>query len=212
MTSNTAAQLLNTFLDTTEKDIFPLTHAGVSSGSKVFGAAIFKKDGLEQVMVGTNKETASPLLHGEVSCLQSFWGLEQSSRPLTKDCVFFATHEPCSLCLSAITWSGFDNHYFLFTYEDTRDMFSIPYDIQINKEVFSVRGEGESEESYAKKPLYNKKNAFWTAKSIQDLLDELPEGEEKAALVAKTAKVKGLYGALSDTYQSTKGTAGIPLA
>ena len=37
--------------------------------------------------------------------------------------------------LSGITWSGFDNHYFLFTYEETRDAFSIPHDIKILEEV-----------------------------------------------------------------------------
>jgi hypothetical protein len=37
--------------------------------------------------------------------------------------------------LSGITWSGFDNHYYLFTYEDTRDAFAIPHDIRILEEV-----------------------------------------------------------------------------
>lgn len=37
--------------------------------------------------------------------------------------------------LSGITWAGFPVFYYLFTYEDTRDAFSIPYDIDILKEV-----------------------------------------------------------------------------
>ena len=32
---------------------------------------------------------------------------------------FLSSHEPCSLCLSAITFSGFDNFYYLFPYEST---------------------------------------------------------------------------------------------
>jgi hypothetical protein len=37
--------------------------------------------------------------------------------------------------LSGITWGGFDNFYYLFTYEDTRDAFGIPHDIRILEEV-----------------------------------------------------------------------------
>ncbi|KAK4706182.1 hypothetical protein P7C70_g30, partial [Phenoliferia sp. Uapishka_3] len=209
---NSPAALLNAFLDATEFDIHPLTQAGVESGAKVFGAAIFEKDGLGKVMVDTNHETESPLLHGEIQCLQSFFTLPAATRPLTKDCVFFATHEPCSLCLSGITWSGFDNHYYLFTYEDTRDLFKIPHDIAILEQVFKVQGEGESDESFAKKPLYNKTNSFWKCQSVADLLEELDVGAERDALVVKVNRVRGLYGALSQTYQSNKGDAGIPLA
>lgn len=37
--------------------------------------------------------------------------------------------------LSGITWGGWDNFFYLFTYEDTRDAFSIPHDIRILEEV-----------------------------------------------------------------------------
>lgn len=57
-----AADLLDRFLDCTANDIVPKTAAGVATGSKVFGAAIFKKGSLEPVIVETNHETASPLL------------------------------------------------------------------------------------------------------------------------------------------------------
>ncbi|ORY28148.1 cytidine deaminase-like protein [Naematelia encephala] len=124
-------ELLEAFLSTTTDHIIPLTAQGVASGCKVFGAAILRKSDRSVVVAATNHETASPLLHGEINCIQQFWGIPKETRPDPKDCLFFATHEPCSLCLSGITWSGFDNHYFLFTYEDTRDAFDIPYDIQI---------------------------------------------------------------------------------
>lgn len=48
--------------------------------------------------------------------------------------------------------------------------------------------------------------------SVADLLEEVPEGDEKAALVQKVKDVKALYNSLSETYQSNKGDAGIPLA
>ncbi|KAK7953806.1 cytidine and deoxycytidylate deaminase zinc-binding region [Apiospora saccharicola] len=174
---------LETLLSIIEKKIIPLTSAGVLSGSKLFGAAILRKDDLSAVTVATNNEQASPLLHGEINCIQQFFSspdTASSPRPATKDCVFVATHEPCSLCLSGITWSGFDNFYYLFTYEDSRDRFGIPYDIQILQEVFRVRATaGESDDSLEQRPLYNRRNKFFTAKSFADLVDELPDEKEK---------------------------------
>ena len=50
---------------------------------------------------------------------------------------------------------GFDNFYYFFTYEDSRDAFGIPHDLKILKEVFGVDDGG-----------YRRSNAFWTAYSI----------------------------------------------
>jgi len=99
----------------------------------------------------------------------------------------------------------------MFTYEDTRAVFAIPHDIRILEEVYKVPAKGESEEDFAKRPLYNKTNAFWTAKSLADLVDELPE-HERAPAMARIEEVKGRYNALSEVYQQDKGNKGIPLA
>ncbi|KAL7422451.1 hypothetical protein Q5752_003099 [Cryptotrichosporon argae] len=205
------AALLDLFLTTTTDTIIPLTAAGVAAGSKVFGAAIFRKADLGLVIAATNDETASPLLHGEINCIQQFFALPASARPAPADCLFFATHEPCSLCLSGITWSGFDNHTFLFTYEDTRDAFAIPHDIRILEEVFRVPAPADTPATLAARPLYNKTNAFWTARSVADLVAALPAAERGAAH-ARVDDVRARYAALSDVYQAGKGAAGIPLA
>jgi tRNA(Arg) A34 adenosine deaminase TadA len=118
--------LISTLLALTETHIIPLTRTRVSSGSKLFGAAILSKSSLEPHTVESNNERLSPLLHGEINCIQTFFASPRDGRPETKDCLFFATHEPCSLCLSGITWSGFNEFYYLFTYEDSRDLFGIP--------------------------------------------------------------------------------------
>ncbi|KAK0744355.1 cytidine deaminase-like protein [Apiosordaria backusii] len=174
--------LLSTLLSLTSSSIIPLTTTGVNSGSKLFGAAILTRSTLTPLTIATNNERASPLLHGEINCIQQFFtssSLPPSTRPATKDCIFFATHEPCSLCLSGITWAGFNEFYYLFTYQDSRDLFNIPYDIDILEQVFRVPGKWDNEESLRERPLYNKNNKFFTSKSLADLIGELDSEEEK---------------------------------
>jgi tRNA(Arg) A34 adenosine deaminase TadA len=200
--------LLSTLLRTIENDIVPLTAKGVSSGSKLFGAAILSRKSLKPLTVSTNNERISPLFHGEIACIQDFFTRDfpdPSTRPSPQtDCIFLATHEPCSLCLSGITWSGFSEFYYLFTYEDSRDLFSIPYDIDILQEVFRVKGSGESDEQVRKRELYNRENKFFKAKSFADLVGLLETQEERDAWMKEVERVKSLYNALSETYQEGK--------
>jgi tRNA(Arg) A34 adenosine deaminase TadA len=217
------ASLVSSLLKTAEERIIPLTRAGVSSGSKLFGAAILSRAELAPLTVATNNERLSPLLHGEINCIQQFFAsptitttaatpdgsavaAAAADRPATRDCLFFATHEPCSLCLSGITWAGFGEFYFLFTYEDSRDLFAIPHDIDILQEVFRVPSAcpGETEALLARRPLYNRRNRFFTAKSVAELVGEVEDGEERARLAGEVERVKQLYSGLSQTYQEGK--------
>lgn len=106
-------RLLQRFLDVIEHDIVPKTARGVAAGNKLFGAAILRKSDLSLVIAETNNETENPLWHGEMHAIKKFFELPEDQRPATKDCIFLTTHEPCSLCLSGITWAGFDNFYYL---------------------------------------------------------------------------------------------------
>ncbi|KAH7233448.1 cytidine deaminase-like protein [Fusarium tricinctum] len=208
MSFKSPQDLLAALLQTIERDIVPLTRDGVSSGSKVFGAAILSSKTLKPLTVSTNNERASPLLHGEINCIQTFYTQtfpDPKDRPNPRDdCIFFATHEPCSLCLSGITWSGFKELYYLFTYEDSRDQFSIPYDIEILEEVFRVKADGESDEALQTRPLYNKTNKFFTAKSIENVVLGLEDIAERARWSEEVIRVKRLYNALGDEYQKNK--------
>ncbi|KAJ2905612.1 hypothetical protein MKZ38_004906 [Zalerion maritima] len=196
--------LAETLLSVIEKDIVPLTEEGVKSGSKVFGSAVLAQD-LKPITVATNNEAESPLWHAEINCIHQFFNANTSStRPAPGNCVFLATHEPCSLCLSGIAWGGFKEFYFLFTYEDTRDMFEIPYDINILEEVFRVRAEGESDTSLSSRTLYNKSNKFFRAKSLVDLVEEIEDEAQKKQLQAEVVRVKNMYKELSNTYQEGK--------
>jgi tRNA(Arg) A34 adenosine deaminase TadA len=201
------AAVVSALLKTVEDSIVPLTRKGVSSGSKLFGAAILARNNLKPLTVATNNERLSPLLHGEINCIQQFFTVdypESATRPdPAKECIFFATHEPCSLCLSGITWSGFKEFYYLFTYEDSRDLFSIPYDIDILEQVFRVQGK-ETEEQMAGRALYNRKNKFFTAKSVADVIAEIDDGDEKRELLLELDRVRDMYNELSKTYQEGK--------
>ncbi|MGI3126193.1 nucleoside deaminase [Nitratireductor sp. PBL-C9] len=191
--------LINRLLDVIEQDILPKTAAGVAHGNKLFGAAILKKSDLSLVLAETNNELENPLWHGEVHTLKRFYELPKDARPDTKDCIFLSTHEPCSLCLSAITWTGFDNFYYLFSHEDSRDAFAIPHDLKILKEVFTLEPGG-----------YNAENAFWKSYALPALATALPAADVEA-VKARIAKLSTAYAALSERYQDSKAENDIPL-
>ena len=188
------------FLQVIEDDIVPRTRAGVAAGNKVFGTAILNKSGLSLVVADTNQETTNPLFHGEISTLNTFYKLPAADRPATSDCLFLSTHEPCPLCLSAITWAGFDNFVYLFGYEDTRDAFAIPHDLKILQEVFGVTDGG-----------YRRQNAFWRCRSLTELVAEAPEAEQPS-LSARIDALGETYAELSAIYQARKDTTHIPLS
>jgi tRNA(Arg) A34 adenosine deaminase TadA len=197
----TPAALAERLLDVVEGDIVPLTRAGVAAGNKLFGAAILRAD-LSLALAETNAETENPLWHGEVHALKRLYERPAAERPDPATAVFLSTHEPCSLCLSAIAWTGFRRVFFLFTHQDSRDAFAIPHDIRILQEVFPA-AEGA--------PLYRRDNAFFAARPIAELIAEAPP-VAWPALTARVAALREVYAGLSEAYQAGKGGAGIPLA
>ena len=202
--------LTHRLLDVIEFDIAARTREGVAGGNKLFGAAILRKSDLSLVIAETNNETENPLWHGEIHAIKRFYELPADQRPATADCLFLATHEPCSLCLSGITWSGFDNFYYLFSYEDTRDSFGIPHDIAILREVFAVPDPGTGSVS-PDRPLYNHENAFWQSHSITEMIAGLDE-RDRGPLAARLDAIDAFYNGVSAIYQEGKGSKGIPLA
>ncbi len=189
--------LLDRILTCFETELLPATAASMAKGNKLFGAAILHKDTLETFLVGTNNETENPLWHGEVHTIKLFH--ELLSRPNPRDLIFLSSHEPCSMCLSAITWAGFDNFTYLFSYEDSRDAFAIPHDLKIMDEVFGLPT-----------GAYRPENAFWKATAISDMVAALPEAERPAA-EARLKAIRAEYDRLSALYQLGKHENDIPL-
>ena len=192
--------LVDRLLAVLREELLPLAQERVREGSKVFGAAVLRKASFELVAAGANEEAQNPLLHGEISCLNRYWSLPRENRPPPADCLFLCTHEPCPMCLSAITWSGFDNFYYFFSYEDTRDEFEIPHDLAILAEVFRCPD-----------GAYAEANAYWESYCLLDLIEQGSE-DERAKWQEQVADLRAAYGVLSDHYQGIKRESDIPLA
>ena len=191
--------LLDKFKDIFKNDILPLTFKGVDLGNKIFGAAIINKKNYSLVVAGSNNETENPLWHGEIHTLKKFYEIDKTIRPNEKNCIFLSSHEPCSLCLSAITFAGFDNFYYLFPYQSTSDEFNIPHDLNILKEVFNIT-DGN----------YINKNSYWESYNINNLINEL-EDNKKKNLINSFNDIKKTYIDLSIKYQKSKDKNSIPL-
>ena len=186
----------NSILDIIIDTLIPETKIAVEKGNKIFGAFVVKKSDLSFVITGTNNEITNPLYHGEISALFNFF---KSKNLNPKDYYFISSHEPCSLCLSAITWSGFDNFYYFFSYKETDSTFRIPHDLNILQEVFKIK-DGE----------YSKNNSYWKSFSI---IDQIKENQDinNHNLIKKIDKIKLLYSDLSTQYQNAKISNNIPL-
>ena len=183
-------------LDLFLNKLIPETKKSVSKGNKIFGAFVIKKVDFSFIISGTNNETENPLFHGEISTIMNFFKLK-NLKP--KEYIFISSHEPCSMCLSAITWCGFDNFYYFFPYEDTHENFNIPHDLKILKEVFKIEN-GE----------YSKENYYWKSHSLLESIQELPN-LDKEKLLIKIREIKELYENLSKQYQLSKNSNNIPL-
>jgi len=180
-------------------EIIPATKISIVEGNKIFGAAILMKKDLSTVVIGTNNEIVNPLYHGEISAINNFFKFNHNKKIKTNECIFISTHEPCSLCLSAITWSGFDNIYYFFPYKETKNKFNIPHDINILKELFNLNNGN-----------YNRSNKYWKSFSIVDEINKFGNTEEYN-INDSINKIYQEYDKLSKLYQKNKDKNSIPL-
>ncbi|MBX2839045.1 MAG: nucleoside deaminase, partial [Gammaproteobacteria bacterium] len=177
-----------------------------SQGNKLFGAALLRKSDLSTYLAETNNELENPLWHGEMHLLKRYYEVGEAIREPVEDLLFLSTHEPCSLCLSAITWTGFDNFYYFFTYQDSRDAFDIPHDLKILEEVFNIGEEG-----------YRHNNAFWKSTGIKSMIQALKKSKgvdqsDLSKLDSQSLRLEQAYTVLSQRYQEDKPNNTIPFS
>jgi tRNA(Arg) A34 adenosine deaminase TadA len=184
-------------LDIIEQEIVPLTRVGVAAGNKIFGAAIVRRADLSLVVAETNNETENPLWHGEIHAIKRLFELPADDRPAPADCLLLATHEPCSLCLSGVAWSGIPEFAYLFSHQDSADSFAIPYDLAILRGVYAVP-DPDRDEVDPGRDLYNRTNAYFTSTGLAPLAD--PD---------QLARITRTYDELSAAYQDRKGSGAI---
>jgi len=196
-------RLIDRLIEVIEDEIIPLTREGVRRGDKIFGAAMLRKSDLSTILAETNHETENPLWHGEIHAIKRYYDMvnaDESKRVDPKEVIFLATHEPCTLCASAIAWGGYDNFYYLFSHEDSRDAFQIGHDLNILKEVFRHEPGG-----------YARENAYWTAYSLTDLVENC-DGAVREGFRERLERIRRAYASMSEVYQGRKGEArNIPL-
>ncbi|KAL4901567.1 hypothetical protein BDW74DRAFT_71169 [Aspergillus multicolor] len=211
LTLHAPTTLLSALTTCITKEIHPLSATAVAKGSKLFGAAILLKSNLSTVLASTNQEGTSPLWHGETWTITQFFEIPAHKRPDVKECIFLTTHEPCSLCLSAILWAGFDNFVYMYTYEETQHIFECHGDLDIFNEVFNVReGEVARQASLDGKekqvrPQYKLRSGRLVATSFAELLAAIEDKSVQEEYVGLVEGVKRSYGRLSEAYRRNMG-------
>ncbi|MCE5201218.1 MAG: deaminase [Synergistaceae bacterium] len=161
-----------------QNDLLPLTRKSVAAGNHVFGGLVIDARTLETVVAGTNNRQSNPIYHGEIDTIQRFFALKD--RPAPEDCIFVASHDPCSMCISAIAWSGFREIWVLFGYEDVAKDFDMPVDLMMYHDIFGAAGA-------------NPDNSFFKKYSLKD---EAAKEQDSAVLAAEMEEIAAAYAAL----------------
>jgi len=182
----TVSGMVSRLLEVIEEDILPITGAAVEKGHNIFGGAVLSEEDLSLVTAGTNMRADAPSLHGEIVTINRFFKMKD--HPPVEKTLFLATHEPCSMCLSALAWSGFRKIYFLFGYEETRDDFRMGDDLRMLAEVFGTT-------------TPSRKNSFFELVPVRSIVHSLAERE---IFLDRIGRIKRKYINLSERVENIK--------
>lgn len=81
-----------------------------------------------------------------------------------------------------------------------------PDDIDILQSVYQVPSPTDTPQTLAAKPLYNRTNKFFKARSVADLVAAIKDEAVQTKWTAEMERLKAMYNELSDTYQKGKAT------
>lgn len=162
---------IENILKAIKDDLLPLTKKGVEEGNHVFGGLVLDAGSLKTIVAGTNNRQVNPIFHGEIDTILRFFSMK--GHPAPSECIFVASHDPCSMCISAIAWSGFKEIWVLFGYEDVAKDFEMPVDLMMYKEVFGVEGAKNINMFFRKYSIKRESENEPNAATLKEKIEEL---------------------------------------
>ena len=162
---------IENILKAIKDDLLPLTKKGVEEGNHVFGGLVLDAASLKTIVAGTNNRQGNPIFHGEIDTILRFFSMK--GRPAPSECIFVASHDPCSMCISAIAWSGFREIWVLFGYEDVAKDFEMPVDLMMYKEIFGVERAKDENLFFRKYSIKRESENESNAAILKEKIEEL---------------------------------------
>lgn len=172
-----AINKIRAILDAIREELLPLTEKMVARGNHVFGGLVLDKNSLRVITAGSNDRIENPIYHGEIDTIRRFFA--DVNHPDPAECIFVASHDPCPMCISAISWAGFREIWVLFGYKEVKDKYDMPVDLTMYKELF--RAPGATDENL----FYHKYYLKEEAEKQEDARELLKEIEELEAIYDK---------------------------
>lgn len=162
---------IESILRAIKDDLLPLTKKGVEEGNHVFGGLVLDAKTFKTIVAGTNNRQGNPIFHGEIDTILRFFSIKDHPKP--SDCIFIASHDPCSMCISAIAWSGFKEIWVLFDYKDVAKDFEMPVDLMMYKEVFGVEGAKDNNFFFKKYSIKRESEKEPNSSHLREKIDEI---------------------------------------
>lgn len=152
-------------------DLLPLTKKEVEKGNHVFGGLVLDTKSLKTIVAGSNNRQGNPIFHGEIDTILRFFSMKEHPDP--SECIFVASHDPCSMCISAISWSGFKEIWVLYGYEDVAKDFEMPVDLMMYKEIFGVDGAKDNNLFFKKYSIKRESEKEPNSSLLKEKIDEI---------------------------------------
>jgi tRNA(adenine34) deaminase len=88
----------------------------LKEGNSGFGAVIVQDDTVIARAHDTDTTANDPIAHAELNVIRK---AAEKTKSVLKGCLLVATHEPCSMCATAIVWSGITKLAYGFSIQES---------------------------------------------------------------------------------------------